>query len=310
MQTETVHPQELPLLLLPNSFLNNNDIKSFLSIPTYKLHHLNLPAAQGKIICGSSAGWLIVIDYVSTIILINPLTSAHIQLPQISPNKVLIHKAILSSEPECDPYNFVVMVIYGEKKQLAYYKARSESWEVLEAGCYYDDVISEGRRKFYAVNEHGKVVKCKVNSLPAFKEVLEPWSFQGNKLYLFRIEGQFFVVFRSLKDHQVSGYETYKFSVFKLNVKKERYHMMGSFPSVALFLGQNQSTWLHADETKGVVGNSIYFTDDYASGCGGGGGHDFGRYNMEDDSVERFECWDFQNLKCIESRPIYLISNM
>ncbi|KAK9233253.1 hypothetical protein WN943_023502 [Citrus x changshan-huyou] len=286
MRKQTFLAQDLPWLLLPAT-KDNEDIKSFLSITTNKLHNFNLPAARGKTICGSSAGWLIMNDNVSTITLINPLSSAHFQLPQISTKKVLIHKAILSSDPECDPYNFVVTAICGEKRELIYYKARSESWETLEAaGFYYDDVISYEGRELFAVSDYGKVVCCKVDSLPRFKEIFMPFSFQGNKVYLVCVEGELFVIFRSLREHSLFCYETFKFSVSLLNVEEEISERIKSFPEVAFFLGQNHSVWLPADEDmQGVIGNRIYFTDDRnigGVGSGGEGGHDFGCYDMEE----------------------------
>lgn len=312
MRKQTFLAQDLPWLLLPAT-KDNKDIKSFLSITTNKLHNFNLPAARGKTICGSSAGWLIMNDNVSTITLINPLSSAHFQLPQISTKKVLIHKAILSSDPECDPYNFVVTAICGEKRELIYYKARSESWETLEAaGFYYDDVISYEGRELFAVTDYGKVVCCKVDSLPRFKEIFMPFSFQGNKVYLVCVEGELFVIFRSLREHSLFCYETFKFSVSLLNVEEEISERIKSFPEVAFFLGQNHSVWLPADEDmQGVIGNRIYFTDDRnigGVGSGGEGGHDFGCYDMEEGSIEPLKWCCFDALKCIHlSRPVYFM---
>ncbi|TXG60410.1 hypothetical protein EZV62_014983 [Acer yangbiense] len=171
-----------------------------------------------------------------------------------------VHKAILSSDPELDPFNFSVRVISGEKRQLAYYNARSQTWTLLHAaGSCYDDLIShEG--KFYAVDEYGKICQIDYSNL-SVGVVFDRWFFGGNKVYLVCIDGQLLVIFRYLKENPYFGYETYNFQVFMLNLEEQEYRIS----EFTVFLGQNHSTWLPADDTKGVIDDSICFTDDHHS---------------------------------------------
>ena len=55
-----------------------------------------------------------------------------------------LHKAILSSPFDYNPYDYILMVIYGKESELAYCKVgpRSQTWTKLqEAGHGYDDII-------------------------------------------------------------------------------------------------------------------------------------------------------------------------
>ncbi|KAK2656170.1 hypothetical protein Ddye_009222 [Dipteronia dyeriana] len=287
--------------------------KSFFHMSTMKLHHLNnLRAAQGKNICGSSAGWLIMVDKTSQIIsLIKPCNAA--KIIQLEPSfctkteqPFLVHKAILSSDPELDPFNFSVLAISGDKRQLAYYDARSQTWTLVHAaGPSYDDIISH-QGKFYAVDEYGKI--CQIDhSNWSVQVVFDRWFFGGNKVYLVCIDGQFLVIFRYLKENPYFGYETYNFQVFMLNLEEQKYSSIGKFPEFAIFLGQNHSTWLPADDTKGVIGDSIYFTDDHHSN--GLDCHDAGLYDMEYSRVVPLQCCNHHHLRHVCSRPIWFMSD-
>ncbi|KAK2649674.1 hypothetical protein Ddye_017163 [Dipteronia dyeriana] len=281
-----------------------------------KRHHLNnLKAAKGKKICGSSAGWLIMVDKTSQIIsLIKPFNTAQIIQLNVSfftktKQPFHVYKAILSSDSELDPFNFSVLAISGEKRQLAYYNARSQTWTLLHAaGSCYDDMISHNG-KFYAADEYGKICLIDYSNL-SVRVVFDRWFFGGKKVYLVSIDEQLFVIFRYLKENPYFGYETYKFQVFMLNLEEQKYSMIGKFPEFAIFLGQNHSTWLPADATKGVIGDSIYFTDDHHSN----GlehtvidGHDMGLYDMEYNRVVPLQCCNRDHLHHVCSRPIWFV---
>ncbi|KAH7565999.1 hypothetical protein ACOSP7_022190 [Xanthoceras sorbifolium] len=260
-------------------------------------HHLNLTAfAKGKKRCGSSAGWLIMVDKISQVMsLIKPSnTTKIINLQPVftkTNEPFHVHKAILSSDPEWDPFNFSVLAIFGEKRELACYKASSETWTLLHyAGSFYDDLITHNGN-FYSVDEYGKICEISYSDM-SFKVVFEPWYFGGNKVYLVCVDGQLLVIFRYYIDNSYFGYETYKFEVFMLDLTKEKYSMIRKFPEIAIFLGQHHSAWLPADDTKGVIGNSIYFTDDHHSGGTKHDGHDVGLYDMEYNSIMPLQCCD------------------
>ncbi|TXG60408.1 hypothetical protein EZV62_014981 [Acer yangbiense] len=203
---------------------------------------------------------------------------------------------------------FSVLVISGEKRQLAYYNARSQTWTLLNAaGSCYDDLIShEG--KFYAVDEYGKICRIDYSNL-SVRVVFDQWFFGGNKVYLVCIVGQLLVIFRYLKENPYFGYETYNFQVFMLKLEEQEYSRIARISEFAIFLGQNHSTWLPADDTKGVIDDSIYFTDDHHSNGLEHSvidGHDAGLYDMEYSRVVPLQCCNRGHL----ITPCLLVANL
>ncbi|EOY21036.1 Uncharacterized protein TCM_012354 [Theobroma cacao] len=237
---------------------------SFQSVSSNKIYHRKLPGVGGsKTICGSS-------------------------------------QAVLSSPPDCNPYDYVLMVIYGEKRELAYYEAKSRTWTKLqEAGRYYDDVIFH-KGEFYAVDEYGKLVVCQPCSLPIVSEIAMPWLLRGSKVYLVGMEDSLCVVIRFLKDNPSVGYETYKFEV-RLLEPNEQWTHLGSIEDWAFFLGQNESAALPVEDFKGLKDDRIYFTDDNSDACKYGviGGHDSGVFDMGEESFQPLEY-------CQCPRPVWL----
>lgn len=238
------------------------------------------------------------------ITLIDPLRGFSFQLP-IPATFNFIHKAVLSANPVSDPYGFTIMVIYGENRQLAYYKSRKSSWKMLDevGGMYYEDVIWHNG-KFYAVDEYGKVMEFGIpqsphNEPPSVRLIAERWSFDGNKVYIVGIGEALLVIFR-----KIAMGSTWRFNVFGLDpVNRSPPQVLGSFDGLAIFVGRNESTWTwRVDDdhenmmnNNGIIGDCIYFTDDcdddddmmmtMKKNDNGDHHHDVGCYSMEDESV-------------------------
>ncbi|OMO55231.1 hypothetical protein COLO4_36113 [Corchorus olitorius] len=283
----------------------NNGI-SFQSYSSDKVrHHQQLPPGYSGTICGSSGGFLIMADQNSDqISLIDPLKKVVFKLPPISASysstdsrqHVIVHKAVVSSPP----FDCVVMIIYGEQRELAYYKPGNQTWTKLEkAGSYFDDVIFD-KGEFYGVDEYGRVVTCRPGYPPSVQEIVMPWNFRGDKVYLVAINRNLYVVIRFLKDNPnpTLGYETYNFEVRLLNWDGGC-RRVGNIEDWVIFLGQNESIALSTQTFKGFKGNCIYFTDDNWESYKYGG-HDSGVFDMKERS--------FQPLKYPAlSRPVWLI---
>ncbi|MBA0807980.1 hypothetical protein Gohar_023749 [Gossypium harknessii] len=208
----------------------------FQSVTSNNVYDYELAAcASGKTICGSSSGFLIMVDETSQISMIDPLSKARrFTLPTILPSlppkpstdiepserrlthKYPVHKAVLSSPPDRNPYDYILMVIHGEERELAYYSALTQTWiEIQEAGRYYDDIIFR-LGKFYAVDEYGKVILCEPGLPPTVDEIAMPWLLRGNKVYLVVMGDALCVAIRFLMENPNVGYETYKFEVHLL----------------------------------------------------------------------------------------------
>ncbi|OEL15498.1 hypothetical protein BAE44_0023483 [Dichanthelium oligosanthes] len=68
-----------PLLLLP--FDPDSDSVSFYCVFEEKAFSLTLPDVRGKVPCGSSCGWLALMDEAACVTLLNPFTGARVELP-------------------------------------------------------------------------------------------------------------------------------------------------------------------------------------------------------------------------------------
>ncbi|KAK8510148.1 hypothetical protein V6N13_103746 [Hibiscus sabdariffa] len=135
---------------------------------------------------GSSSGWLVTVDDVSAIRLLNPLylflgeqicrnPNACITLPPLEAavffwdgvqmdNNHHIHKAVLSANPASKPDEYMVIAIVGDRDvELAFNRpSRGNEWTTFYRHyCSFEDVIYF-RDCIYAVDRIGSVVYSKV----------------------------------------------------------------------------------------------------------------------------------------------------
>ncbi|XP_022769288.1 F-box protein SKIP23-like [Durio zibethinus] len=317
--------EDRPWLALPyHSNRGKECSMSFKSVSSNKVYDHVLACAGRKNICGSSSGFLIMVDETSEITMIDPLTNARFILPPIltsleakhstdidsakslDARKYPVHKAVLSSPPDCNPYDYILLVIYGEERELAYYNALSQNWiKIQEAGRYYDDIIFH-MGEFYAVDEYGKVILCQPGFPPNIDEIAMPWLLRGNKIYLVGIGNELCVVVRFLKDNPDVGYKTYNFEVYLLESYEERMHM-GKIDNWVFFLGQNGSMALPTKVVKGLKGNCIYFTDDNLEAYKYGviGGHDLGVFDRGEERFQPLQCCQ-RRIQSAWPRPVWL----
>ncbi|MBA0691506.1 hypothetical protein Goari_009129 [Gossypium aridum] len=238
------------------------------------------------------------VDETSQISMIDPLTKARrftppTILPSLPPkpstdiepserrltHKYPVHKAVLSSPPDCNPYDYILMVIHGEERELAYYSALTQTWiEIQEAGRYYDDIIFR-LGKFYAVDEYGKAILCEPGLPPTVDEIAMPWLLRGSKVYLVVMGDALFI--------------------------REKDARVGDMGDWAIFLGQNESMALSIRVVKGAKGNCIYFTDDNFNAYKYGvvGGHDIGIYDTGEERSKPLQCCQ-SDIQCAWPRPI------
>ncbi|CAI8613780.1 unnamed protein product [Vicia faba] len=94
-------PTQLPWLMLAHN--------SCFEVSANKIHQLNLAlySSPGTVVCGSSHGWLAILDETSDLRLVNPITLATIPLPKLpvtirmglQPKIMCVIKVVLSSSP-------------------------------------------------------------------------------------------------------------------------------------------------------------------------------------------------------------------
>ncbi|XP_021764907.1 F-box protein At2g26160-like [Chenopodium quinoa] len=322
--------RNFPLLLLPCTE-NNDFIRSLYSINKSEVYDLQLRVPSNKRIFGSSHGWLITLDEDSfEVILINPfyfssISNGIIRIPQFSAasemqkehgnygfnSEYFICKAVLSSDPVSCPNNFVLMVIYGEMKMLAYWKPGAENWTYIawSLPMFLDIIYVEDR--FLAVNTLGQVYSCKLDD-----EAYPPYNLQMVSAPQFGLLGTFcrryivelpnkvvLQVIRMLKTSRMcaltSPIFTIGFFIFENKVDEDGeslWILVTNLNDGALFLGDNHSLYVTASKYPGCRANSIYFTDDYhdtdamlLNPYQFTGPLDIGMYRLDDKTVERLD---------------------
>ncbi|OVA08883.1 F-box domain [Macleaya cordata] len=228
-------PCQLPWLMLrpgPQS----GSRRGFFSISENKLRRLYLPEPHGSHCCGSSQGWLVIVEQGPTILLLNPLTCIQFQLPSLTtfPNVldfnirkvgkefllqdssdghrythnldemryVFIKKVVLSSSPASPSSNYIAVAILNEIGELAFCKKGDEKWMLIkDAGFYHEDVIYY-KGLFYAVNYKGSLTICDVSGISPLVTVIEPLlpiSHHADRLYLVDSFGELLLVTRYLE---------------------------------------------------------------------------------------------------------------
>ncbi|KAL6281256.1 hypothetical protein ACE6H2_018137 [Prunus campanulata] len=311
-------PLDFPWLMLPDNHhhhhhddagedyeaYHNQDLKCFFSLYTHHIHCLKLPEAYEKTVCGSSSGWLILRhETTSAVTLLNPLNCAQIALPQLSSSPFydqdplpVLHKAILSSDPCRNPFDYKVLAIFGQKRRLICYKARDRTWTMIQdAGVHYEDIISVGN-ELVATDEIGRLVSCNLDGdwfwfPPNVEEISDPFFFKGGKVYLVGIEGELVMLIRFVQENFNFGQETYDFEVYRYDSMESIWEPISNLGSWTILLGHNQSTAVEARQFKGLIKpNCIYFTDDSLDEDSLLVGHDSGVFSMEDGKVEPLRC--------------------
>ncbi|EEF52799.1 conserved hypothetical protein [Ricinus communis] len=308
---------QLPFLLLPY-YQNNPDRRGFYNISDDKIYVLELPEAYEKRCCGSSHGWLIMVEDSPSIFLLNPLTRERIELPALStfsifPTDVVfensrnlnenfimrekfhirdtfIVKAILSSDPSLDT-NFMAVVIYGVNENLAFCRSGDAAWTVIDETTspprrYKDALFRAG--KLFAVDQTGGIsILTEENTMIRFADPPLVSSRTGYKQWYLASysEEELLIVCRYRKVVPDYEYKTERFEIYKLDdggwKKKE------SLGDKMLFLGGNGSLSISALDYSKCKGNCIYFTDDYIRLCKDyvWEGHDYGIYDIEDGNI-------------------------
>ena len=292
-QRPHLQPPPLPWLMVLSK-PNSKDSRSFYSITHQKLSKFHLPVPPGTRYCGSSHGWLITTDETNAVSLLHPFSRQVIRLPPLTRLKIPqrtvygfeyhLHKGVLSANPTSNPDDFVLMVIYGHDKGLAFIKSGDQNWAYIDSMVMKDDVLDspyfldlslfgfedviyqERELQFYALSYDSQVLAIKTSGIGNMVKVVPPYNFgfvPAFKLYLVESpEG------RDLwQIEKVSFYD--KSSGFKVFVMVDRetkpeWVEVNSLGDVALFLGDNDSIAVTASRFSGCRPSCIYVasTDD------------------------------------------------
>ncbi|KAJ4848975.1 hypothetical protein Tsubulata_018713 [Turnera subulata] len=233
-------------------------------------------------ICGATTGWVVMVDEESTsIALVNTFARrVQIKLPQLSSSleggqqnttECVVHKAVMHLFPDEKDFSYtkyIVMVIYGEAKKLAYCKEGSETWTSLEEyGSGYDDIICHDE-EFYAVDGYGKVLRLQLisagsnTSSPASTMQLPPeWFVWGQKAYFVRVGAKLCLVLRHFEDQPGRDWKTSFVGVCVLDFGQEKKGLeVDDIGDWTILLGRHCAAAVPS--WPGLRSNCVYFKDE------------------------------------------------
>ncbi|KAK1431311.1 hypothetical protein QVD17_07768 [Tagetes erecta] len=300
-------PYQLPWLMLPRATNQHpqSNTRCFLSVSDHKIHSINVPEdSDHHRRCGSSYGWLVVLDETPKISIINPLTQSKQELPPLSsfPNvtcclkeigreytiKTLdddvytcsvkemrdsfIKKVVFSSSPSNEDVDYYALAILNQTGDLAYCRKGDKRWKFIdEANSFCEDVVYY-KDCFYAVSKHGTIAKCDVNGEEPNVSFIETQRQVGGDMqYIVKLKDELLLVTRytelefNMDQNKLDiVYKTSEFQVYKLAMNELKWESVSDLDGHALFLGENSSMAFCASDFPGCKPDCIYFTDDYS----------------------------------------------
>ncbi|OVA16000.1 Protein of unknown function DUF295 [Macleaya cordata] len=294
-------PPQIPWLMVPFMGDETESYRCFFSISEDKYHILELPECSEKRICGSSLGWLLMLEKGPAINLFNPITRTLIPLPPLTtfphvvfrPSKFgkefkvfyttedsepyslktmqnyFIRKMVLSSSPKNDDMeeddNYMVVVIL-RTREMAFMRKGDQVWTLVKDPEFcFEDVIFHKGQCFGLDSDRGVVVCDFDGPSPKLNVVSSgPQGEFGD--YLVDFFGDLLLVSRT-REHNHNhtlDYTTTNFRVFKpdQSLPGWHWHEVKDLGDRVLFLGPNSSMSLLVHEFSGCQRNCIYFADD------------------------------------------------
>ncbi|KAK7283441.1 hypothetical protein RIF29_12957 [Crotalaria pallida] len=215
-------------------------LRAFFHLSNHKTHLLNLPEPSNRIrYCGSSHGWVVILDETPEIRLLNLITRTTLRLPQLDtfPNVVsfsysnigreylvtsphggvhalnlsqmcnsFVRKVVLSSSPSLQSSfnDFAAFAIVGQgQHSLAFCKKGHDSWDFIlsdELYCWEDVVYHNGL--FYVVTNEGTIAVCDIYGYaPPQVTIIQtaPIEFSGDIYYVVFLVKDMLLVARFLE---------------------------------------------------------------------------------------------------------------
>ncbi|XP_071695431.1 putative F-box protein At5g55150 [Rutidosis leptorrhynchoides] len=315
-------PSHIPCLLLLDEKQGNNwkryyffntekkedddDLQLFCPL-NKNIRKISLSEGRGRLYI-SSGGWLLTIGHENVPKLINPFSREIIYLPnictfpesRISSNRDDIHfrKLVLVES------SLVVVLLYGCRVKLKFCRCKDEKWTSIfdsQDTMLLDITYHKGH--IYNISYDYQIKACDVSqgnpttivTVSTLPEYLYCRSFEK---YIFRAyviglkdDNGLLVIIREVAlgttVYNESPYKTTSFRVFKYDLDSEEWSQVKNLGRKSLFVGYGQSFSMEEDSKGVIMGNCIYFTDDFEDLSGVGGGSDMGVYHMSSQTVEQ-----------------------
>ncbi|XP_058725352.1 F-box protein At2g26160-like [Vicia villosa] len=280
-------PTQLPWLMLSHS--------SFFDLSTNKIHHLNLApySSPATLVCGSSHGWLVILNEASELRLLNPITLSTIPLPKLpvtvrwdhntTRSPACLIKVVLSASPSSDDDDFTAFAMLGGNK-FAFFRKGSDSWFVPDwnTKSNWVDVVYRNN-SFFLVGQDGMMAVFDVDRLEISNVKTKKIFIRNGHRYLVFFKEDMLLVSRLFLNGSQSGLfsKTSRFMIYKMNWKLGMWEEIETLGKYSLFIGMKSSFCFRAADFVACRPNSIYFTDYYC-------GTDVGIYSLDEESIEMF----------------------
>ncbi|XP_059638877.1 uncharacterized protein LOC132281164 [Cornus florida] len=249
-------------------------------------------------------------------------------------------KVVMSSAPS--PFGAdqdsrcTVMAIYGQEdpQRLAFCRIGDTSWTALNSpltDSYVDLLYFSKTQLFYALTHNGYVESWNLSdpssperslAISTMPPKLQPTmnnhqqsvrshDYAHTTMYLAESSEELVMVLRHKCFNRgvfpfsvVAKENTAAFDVYKLDFVENKWVYVPSLCDRLLFIGQNHSVSLSANDFPGLRKNSIYFAPENVGSDSDGapeGCNDLGVFNLEDDSLQRLD------LEYMEPSPIWVV---
>ncbi|XP_031388310.1 uncharacterized protein LOC116201278 isoform X2 [Punica granatum] len=187
-------PRQVPWALLP--YIRDTDTRTFLSTSESKFYRFRSPEFLGKRCCGSSHGWLALVDGTPDISLYNPLSDEKILLPKLTTlpevlnfredhedylyryykgsqhtvdkefmRDFFVYTVLLSESPAlgCHRDCWAVLCYDIRGRRLAFCRLGDESWNVIENEPFKYIDLTFHKEKLYAIDSNRRIIICDLN---------------------------------------------------------------------------------------------------------------------------------------------------
>lgn len=289
--------------------------RKFFNLTENREYYIDIPHLYEQYCCGSSYGWLFVVDHKFKGRLLNPFTSELYELPEFPKMEAnmcwgRIMKAILSDDPSVKS-DFTVVFLYARDMQAVFWRPGDSAWTYIRCiqGTIKDAVFFQGR--LYVVYSMGLIYTIKLGPKPTARLAGPRGPPLMGFCYLVDFMDELLLVHRNLrfiggmKDRHLL---TDKFDVHKVDLKGKRMSPCTDLGDYAIFLGVSSPVVVDSRQFQGCKRNSIYFTDtSFKLSSREYGRDDLGVYDMKEGIVEPY--YPPEIFQPFDEPPIWLTPN-
>ncbi|KAM0877021.1 hypothetical protein ACQ4PT_035803 [Festuca glaucescens] len=250
-----------PLLMLPFDPESPDGAVTFYRPTDGETTTLNLPALSGKVVCGSSHGWLALMDVSGSLTLLNPFTGATVDLPPA--DKYIVEASFLRyAWMDADGSRWLVHSSDGcQRRPVRLDEARDVFFRdiVLSSPPYSGGCVA---MRFLVIGLSREVSICDLADIASPRVTLLRSLVLPNELnprgYL-QLNGELHVVGSLMHGDDISySTQVYKCDVFAMKPSWLRVKDTGD---MTLFVSKTFMTGLGGPSVAGLTKNSVYFSE-------------------------------------------------